>query len=287
MPPIQGYNITDDGYPERVRQMADPPKRLYVQGGNLASILQKPKVAVVGSRKVTPYGKSATLEIVGELARAGVVIVSGLAIGIDGIAHRAALEAGGLTIAVLPTSIERIYPASHTNLAQQIVRQGGALCSEYAPSDPIYKTNFLARNRIVAALADVLLVTEAAQKSGTLHTARFALEQGKDVMAVPGNINSPTSVGTNNLLKSGASVASCAEDVFHILGIQPEAHKITPQRSDPHEQQIIELLSQGIGDGAALMAASGLQAPVFNQALTMLEISGAVRALGNNMWALH
>lgn len=287
MPPIQGYNITDDGYPERVRQMADPPKRLYVRGENIASILQRPKVAVVGSRKVTPYGKSATLELVGELARAGVVIVSGLAIGIDGIAHRAALEAGGLTIAVLPTSIEQIYPASHTNLAQQIVQQGGALCSEYAPSDPIYKTNFLARNRIVAALADVLLVTEAAQKSGTLHTARFALEQGKDVMAVPGNINSPTSVGTNNLLKSGASVASCAEDVFHILGVQPEAHKITPQRGNPHEQQIIELLSQGIGDGAALMAASGLQAPVFNQALTMLEISGAIRALGNNTWALH
>jgi len=145
----------------------------------------------------------------------------------------------------------------------------------------------LARNRIIAALADVLLVTEAAEKSGTLHTARFALEQGKDVMAVPGDINSPTSVGTNNLIKSGAGIATGAEDVFHMLGILPATHKITPQRADPREQRIIDLLQQGTTDGSALLAASGLDTSAFNQALTMLEISGAIRALGNNAWALH
>jgi len=131
MPPLQRYKISDAEYPEGVRRMADPPAQLYVQSQNFADLLARPKVAIVGSRKVTAYGKTVTIKLAGQLARAGIVVVSGLALGIDSIAHRAVLEAGGLTIAVLPTSIERIYPASHTNLAREITQQGGALCSEY------------------------------------------------------------------------------------------------------------------------------------------------------------
>jgi DNA processing protein len=154
---------------------------------------------------------------------------------------------------------------------------------------PSLKQNFVARNRIVSGLADGLLITEAAEKSGSLHTARFALEQGREVMAVPGNITSRTSVGTNNLIKSGALPITCADDVLHALDLQPreEKAKPLPRGSNANEQLLIDLIVAGTYEGAELLAKSELEVSVFNQTLTMLELTGKIRAVGANQWALR
>ncbi|HEY5442387.1 MAG TPA: DNA-protecting protein DprA, partial [Candidatus Saccharimonadales bacterium] len=216
------------------------------------------------------------------------VIVSGLALGIDGLAHQAALDAGGLTIAVLPSPLETIVPATHRRLAQTILDQGGALVSEYAAGETPFKQNFIARNRLMAGLGQVLLITEAAEKSGSLHTARFALEQGKTVMAVPGNIGSRGSVGTNHLIKSGATPVTSYIDVLHALGLEPrQATDRAVKGRNAHEQSLLDLLAQGVSDGEELLRRSGLTASAFNQALTMLEISSKVRTLGANHWSTY
>lgn len=277
-----------ENFPGCLKNMHDPPARLFVRGGDLRKILAGPCVAIVGSRKVTSYGKEVTTKLAVELACEGVTIVSGLAIGVDGIAHRATLEADGICVAVLPCGLDAIYPASHRQLAEQILRTGGALVSEYPPGAVAYKLNFIARNRIVSALSDIVLIPEAAEKSGTLHTARFALEQGKEVLAVPGNITSQTSVGANNLIKTGAGVVTSAADVLHTLGIEAKQRegKRQPKGANAEEQLILNFLASGVHDGAELLAATGLSAAVFNQNLTMLEISGIIRALGANRWAI-
>lgn len=244
-------------------------------------------VAIVGSRKLTPYGRQVTQELAGKLAEQGIVIVSGLALGVDAVAHQAALEAGGLTIAVLPGPLEKIYPRSHQWLADQILEAGGALLSEYPEGVPPLLQNFVARNRLVAGLADAVLITEGAEKSGSLHTARFALEQGKEVLAVPGPINSAASVGTNNLLKSGAHIVTSYADVLHVLSM--EEHTLKPKAivgRNADEQAILNLLLEAISDGVELQQRSGLDISAFNQTLTMLELTGKVRALGANQWVL-
>jgi DNA processing protein len=274
--------------PEVLRQISSPPKQVYIVGAPLADLLSRPRVAIVGSRAVTTYGRRVTLEIAGRLAEQGIVIISGLALGVDGLAHQAALEAKGLTIAVLPSPIEKIAPAANTWLAEQIVAQGGALVSEYEASAFPAKQNFIARNRLVAGLADVLLITEAAEKSGSLHTARFALEQGKDVLAVPGNITSPASVGTNNLIKAGARPVTSYIDVLEALGLEAHATPAHAVRGrNAHEQRLLNLMLQGHQDGDQLLAASGLSINEFNQVLTMLELGGKIRSLGANQWAIR
>jgi DNA processing protein len=272
--------------PNKLRNIPQPPSRLYIKGSDVNELLARPCVTVVGSRKVSAYGKAVTATLTGDLARAGVLIISGLALGVDSVAHRAALEAGGRTLAVLPSPLEHIYPRSHVQLAGQIVAQGGALLTEYGPGKQLYPVNFIARNRIAAGLGDVLLITEAAEKSGTLHTARFALEQGKEVLAVPGNITSPTSAGCNNLIKSGATPVTSAADVLHALGITPEASKPAPKGGNEHEQLLLDLLAAGTSEGAELLDKSKMSAALFGQTLTMLEIRGFVRPLGGDRWGL-
>jgi DNA processing protein len=240
---------------------------------------------MVGSRKLTPYGRQVTYKFASELAKRGVVIVSGLALGVDSVAHQAALDAGGKTIAVLPSSLENIYPSSHRRLAASIVEQGGALVTEYPADAFVMKHQFIARNRIIAGLSNSVLVTEAALKSGSLHTARYALEQGTDVFAVPGNITSETSVGTNNLLKAGALIATTSDDILLALGIsdKPEQRAL-PLAANTDEQIVLNLLASGVSDGAELQARSELSIEVFSQTLTMLEITGKIRSLGANNW---
>lgn len=256
--------------------------------GELADLLKRPCVAIVGSRKLTSYGREVTEKITEELARAGITIISGLALGTDSVAHRACLAAGGKTIAVLPTPITKIYPAAHRGLAKEIVATGGALVSEYTEKDAVGRWNFVARNRIIAALADAVLIPEAALKSGSLHTARYALELGREVLAVPGPITSPTSEGTNNLLKHGAIPVTEANDVFFVLGITPaEQAKVKPKSDNPSEQLILDLLASGVIDGAELLAKCGQQPSEFNQTLTMLELAGQIRSLGANNWAIN
>jgi DNA processing protein len=217
------------------------------------------------------------------------VIVSGLALGVDALAHQAALEAGGLTIAVLPSPIEQIAPRSHQQLAEAIVANGGALVSEYPNGAETFRTNFVARNRLVAGLSDAVLITEAALKSGSLHTARFALEQGKDVLAVPGNITNPIAEGTNNLLRAGAVPITCADDVLSVLQLKFKA--ITPLKvargANAQEQSIIDLLKTGLTDTEDLQRSSELNIAQFNQTLTMLELSGKIRPIGGGHWALR
>jgi len=284
---VKEISLNAKGYPARLRQIVQAPEKLFVTGVSLEKLLTQPCVAIVGSRKVSAYGKAVTTKLAGELARQGIVIISGLAIGVDALAHRAALEAGGPTIAVLPCGLDRIYPANHYRLAQEIIKQGGALVTEYPAGAITYPYNFVARNRIVSGLSDGVLIPEAARKSGTLHTAHFALEQGKEVMAVPGSITSQTSGGTNNLLKTGATLVAEVADVFHALGLDPGEIPQPARGANPLEQQLLDLMSQGVRDGAALLSASQLDTTLFNQTLTMLEITGKIRALGNNQWAVY
>jgi len=278
--------LTHADLPDKIRHIPHAPKQLHSIGANLAELLVKPCVAIVGSRKVSTYGRQVTAQLAAELSAAGVVVISGLAIGVDGIAHRAVLEAGGLTIAVLPSGLDAIYPRNHRGLAQQIISRGGALVTEYPPGTPTYPANFIARNRIAAGLSDAVVITEAAERSGTLSTARFALEQGRELLAVPGNITSPTSKGTNTLIKAGATPVTSTADILYALGIAPQQASSAPHSDDPHEQVILSLLHAGVTDGADLLAQSALDVSLFSQTLTMLEIRGRVRPLGNNCWRL-
>jgi DNA processing protein len=271
--------------PTRLQRLPQPPKQLYVQG-SLDELLARPCVGIVGSRKLTHYGRQVTEKLARELAAQGITVISGLALGVDSVAHQAALDGRGGTIAVLPGSVEEVYPSSHRPLAANIREQGGALVSEYPKGTPTLLGNFVARNRIIAGLSDVLLVTEAALKSGSLHTARFALEQGKDVLAVPGNITSVTSEGTNNLIRVGAGLVTCVDDVLRALKLEPQSTKTQITGDTEAEQVIIDLLCRGVSDGNELQQSSQLSIEVFNQSLTMLEINGKVRSLGANQWSL-
>jgi DNA processing protein len=278
--------LTDSAIPQRLQDIPNPPTTLYVRGESLDMLLKHPCIAIVGSRHVTPYGRDVTARFASELASQGVVVVSGLALGVDAIAHRAALDAGGLTIAVLPSSVDTVYPSTNANLAKQIISSGGALVSEYPMTTRSFKANFVQRNRLVSGISDALLVTEAAKASGTMHTVRFARAQGKTVFAIPGNITSPLSIGTNLLIQQGALSALSAADIIRTLGIAKAPLRKALRSEDPFEQAVLRHLEKGTRDGGELLAASELSAAQFAQAMTMLEIKGIVTALGNNQWGL-
>lgn len=284
---INTLTLGQTGFPQRLAQIPDPPKQLFVIGDNFQELLKKPCLAIVGSRKVSVYGRSVTAHLGEEVARAGVVIISGLAIGLDGLAHQAALNANMPTIAVLPCGIGSIYPSTHHHLAKQILNNGGALVSEYAPGTAPHQGSFIARNRLISGLSDAVLIPEAAEKSGSLHTANFALEQGRDVLAVPGNITGPTSSGTNNLIKTGAITVTCAADILLIMKIDQKAlANIEVSAANAEEYVLIKLLQDGVSDSSALLAQSQLSPSLFNQTLTMLEITGRIRSLGASHWTL-
>ncbi|HEX8762363.1 MAG TPA: DNA-processing protein DprA [Candidatus Saccharimonadales bacterium] len=274
--------------PNVLQQIPDPPERLFLKnsGNNWLECLLAPMVAIVGSRKFSAYGRQVTERLATELAKAGIVIVSGLAMGIDSIAHKAALEVGGRTVAVLAGGLDNIYPAINQQLAGRIVQQGGALLSEYEDGMPALPYQFIARNRLISGLSRAVIVSEAAVKSGSLHTANFALEQGREVLAVPGNITSSGSGGTNSLIKIGATPITDIRDVFDVLGIRKPEQKVVTRGSTPQEQKILDLLRSGQSDGTMLLSASGLQISQYNQTITMLEITGKIRALGNNQWGI-
>ena len=246
-----------------------------------------PSVAIVGTRKPTSYGKEVTHTLATDLARRGVIIISGLALGTDGIAHRACLEAGGVTLAVMANSVDQVYPRTHFELAEQIIKQGGALLSEYEPPTDLRTYQLLARNRIVSGLADAIVITEAAERSGTLSTAAHALEQGKDVFVIPGNITSPMSAGCNKLLRQGAQVATCAADILEVIAPELlQAQTALPLGNTPLETAILELIHSGVRDGDEIQQRSGAPAADLNLSLTMLELAGSIRSLGGNQWTI-
>ncbi len=276
-------------YTEVLGTIAVMPKMLYYYG----KIPQKrtKTVAIVGSRHNTRYGEEVAYQLGYTLAKHGVIVISGLAYGIDSIGHQAALDAGGTTIAVLGTPINEIYPRNHRKLATEIVETGGAIISEYAPGTKVYpKTSFLERNRIISGLSDIVVVVEAAERSGSLNTATHALEQGKEVFAVPGNITSPYSQGCNKLIRQGAFPYTEPDDILRELF--PEEFLARKKRcrlkgDTDVETLILNSLASGLRSGEEIMVSTKLPPEVFNQAVTLLEIKGRIRALGANAWAIN
>ncbi len=213
---IATVTLADSSYPENLRQVADPPPVLFVRG-ELTTADQR-AVALVGTRRSTPYGHAVTERLARDLARAGVTVVSGLAKGIDTVAHRTMLKEGGRTIGVLGNGLDQVYPPENTNLARSILEtSAGALVSEFPPGIPPDAVNFPRRNRIISGMSLMTVIVEAGERSGALITADFALEQGRDVLAVPGSVLSPHSVGANNLLKQGATPVTTADDILELL----------------------------------------------------------------------
>ena len=223
---MKTLSIKNKNYPKLLKEISNPPVNIYVRGDE--KILNKSGIAVVGTRNLSAYGEKSTKILVKELVERGFVIVSGLALGIDTIAHQTAIENGGLTIAVLGSSIDdkSIYPKENIKLAEEIVKSGGAVISEYPSPFTAKKYTFPQRNRIVSGLSKATVVIEAPEKSGALITAKFALEQNREVFALPGEIFAENSIGTNNLIKQGAQLITSAKEVIETLGIQQGLLKI-------------------------------------------------------------
>ena len=276
-------------YTEVLGTIAVMPKMLYYYG----KIPQKrtKTVAIVGSRHSTRYGEEVAYRLGYTLAKHGVIVISGLAYGIDSIGHQAALDAGGTTIAVLGTPINEIYPRNHRKLATEIIETGGAIISEYAPGTKVYpKTSFLERNRIISGLSDIVVVVEAAERSGSLNTATHALEQGKEVFAVPGNITNPYSQGCNKLIRQGAFPYTEPDDILRELFPEEflaRKKKCHLKGDTDVETLILNSLAGGLRSGEEIMTSNHLPPEVFNQSVTLLEIKGRIRALGANAWALN
>ena len=211
---IKEIYINSDNYPERLRNIYDPPKKLYVLG-NFKRLREK-SIAIVGSRKATEYGKKVAFQISQELTKENINIVSGLAIGIDTYAHLGAIsiQNQASTIAVLGSGIDEMYPKENTELARKIIQTGGCIVSEYPLGTKPNKINFPQRNRIISGLTEGVVVVEASEKSGSLITAEYGIEQGKEIFAVPGNIDNPLSKGTNQLIMDGAKMVLSSKEIL-------------------------------------------------------------------------
>lgn len=301
---INQISPLETNFTEVLDTIAVKPRMLYFYGKMPENVSKngekRPKtVAIVGSRHNTPYGEEVAYKLAYELARRGVVVVSGLAYGIDSIAHKGCLDAGGVTVAVLGTPITRIYPKVHMGLAERIVAQNGAVMSEYGPNStemPPGKNGatvaFLQRNRLIAGLADVVVVVEAAVRSGSLNTATHALDQGKEVFAVPGNITNVYSQGCNRLIQQGAFPYGEPDDVLRLLfpaSYTKKCQKLAKAGAvgdSDAETAVLKALLAGARKGEEIMKLALLPPEVFNQVITLLEIKARVRSLGANCWAL-
>ncbi|MBN2149340.1 MAG: DNA-processing protein DprA [Anaerolineales bacterium] len=279
----QGISILtweDDAYPRHLKEVDQPPPVLYLRGALLPE--DEWAVAIVGTRRVTPYGRQVTEEIAATLARSGVTVVSGLARGVDAISHQAALNAGGRTIAVLGSGVDHIYPPENRRLAEQIITRG-ALLSDYAPGTPPDGPNFPPRNRIISGLSLAVVVVEAGQTSGALITASFAADQGRDVFAVPGNINATQSQGTNRLIRDGAHPLLSPQDVLEVLNLT----MVTEQRaarvalpSDPVEAQLFQALDRQPKHVDEIRALTGMPIEKVTATLALMELKGLARQVG-------
>lgn len=264
---------SDGSFPPLLRAIHDPPPGLFVRGAGDVEILSRPAVALVGARACSPYGRQVARRLGRELAGAGLVVVSGLARGVDGEAHRGALEAGGLTVAVLGCGIDRDYPAAHRALAAEIARTG-LIVSEYAPGIEPAPWRFPARNRIVAGLCAATVVVEARERSGALITCDLALEEGREVFAVPGEITSALSAGSNALLRLGATPCTGAADVLESFGLGLPAP--VELELGPAAAVVLERVRAAATTADELARATALPAGELAAALTELELAGAV-----------
>jgi DNA processing protein len=288
MAKIKVLTWRDPTYPALLREIAASPPVLYVRG-ELTEADQF-ALAVVGTRSASSYGQQVTARLVTELAHGQVTVVSGLALGVDTLAHSAALDARGRTIAVLACGLNVVYPARNARLARHIAESGlGALVSEYPLDFRPESGNFPARNRIIAGLAQGVLVVEAGEKSGALITANCALKEGRDVFAVPGNIFSSRSIGTNRLLQEGARPVMEVKDILEALNLFMLPQRIEVQQSLPEnaeERALLSLLGPEPAHIDELVMGSNLSAPTVTATLTMLELKGLIKSVGRTQFVL-
>lgn len=285
---IRCITATDLDYPALLKEIYDPPLSLFVKG-NLKT--DGFNLAVVGARKFSPYGKQVTEELVSGLGGQGITIVSGLAFGIDSIAHEAALNVQGTTVAVLGSGSDdaHIYPTAHRALAHRIIEHGGAMISEYPPGTEPNTFTFPRRNRIIAGMSLGTLVIEAGETSGALITAQCALDNGREVFAIPQNITSTTAAGPNNLIKMGARAVTTANDILDALNLQDIKEYATTKEiipDSPAEAALLKHLSREPVHVDQLIKQTGLMSATVNSTLTLMEMKGKVRNLGGMMYVL-
>lgn len=281
--------IDEEKYPQLLKEIADPPICLFYRGQLPKN--EAPTVAVVGTRKNTTYGKMVCEEMTRALASHGIIVVSGLALGLDGIAHQACIDANGVTIAVLGSGVNRqnVYPAAHKLLAEKIIEHGGAIISEYPVGSLPTQYSFPARNRIIAGLSLGVLIVEAPSSSGALITARHALDYNREVMAIPHAITSENGAGPNNLIKLGAKLVSEPEDIFEALNLQiikQTQLPITKQTNNPIEEQILKCLSREPKNINQIIMDTKLQSSEVSGKLTMMEINGLIKNTGGMNYVL-
>jgi len=275
--------LADHEYPRALLEISDPPPYLYAKG-NLA-LLNQPSIAIVGSRNASVQGEKNAEAFAYDLCQHGLCIVSGLALGIDGAAHRGALKANGATIAVVGTGLDIVYPAKHRELAHQIAEHG-LILSEFALGTPSKPQNFPKRNRIISGLSLGCLVVEANIQSGSQITARMAAEQGREIFAIPGSIHSPMSKGCHQLIKQGAKLVDCIQDITEELKLQPRGNTLIPTASSPQDSgnaSLEQLLLDTMGFDPAplerLVTLTGLTVAEVSSMLMLLELDGKVASL--------
>ncbi len=281
---INFVTLDDKNYPALLKHIYLPPPLLYYRGS--LAIFSRPTVAIVGTRKPTAYGQQATEQLSAAAAEAGLCVVSGLALGIDALVHQTIIDKQKLTAAVLGSGIDMIYPATNRRLGEQLV-ESGCLLSELPLGTPPFKTNFPRRNRIIAGISLGTLVIEAAEKSGALITARYALAENREVMAVPGNIFSPQSAGTNTLIQDGAKLVTNLADVLGALRLERLALEKTATsapESSPEEDKVLELLGWEPMHVNELARLTMLDMSAINSRLTIMEIKGLVKNTGNSSY---
>ncbi|PKN77854.1 MAG: DNA-protecting protein DprA [Candidatus Cloacimonetes bacterium HGW-Cloacimonetes-1] len=286
---IRFTTLTDPDYPADLLNIYTPPLILYYRG-MLAQALEKTRLGVVGTRKPSAYGKEMTRKLLQPVAELGVCIVSGLAMGIDTVSHLTALDSGALTIAALAGGLEEIYPPINRELAKRIVAQG-ALVSEYDPGSKMEQWNFPARNRIISALSQASFIVEGAISSGALLTAKFAMEQNRDLLALPGNITSHNAEGPNYLIKTGAAIVTCAEDILQTLGLDAAAAPqldLFPELSDT-ETEIYAYYREEQREISfdELMVKTGYSFGKLSIALLNLELKGLLAKSGGSAYIIR
>ncbi len=270
-------------YPARLREIPDPPKQLYCTGNTC--LLNERSIGVVGARKNTVYGKNVALMIGRRLAESGLVVTSGLAMGIDGYSHEGALEADGKVIGVLGSGIEHMTPHRNRSLMMRELNNGGLVVSEYPPEAEGHRGSFPARNRIISGLSEALVVVEAGLDSGSLITAKHAIEQGRTVYAVPGNINSQTSIGCNLLIRDGAVPLIIIDDMIRDIGAVPRKTSTMNNDLDPDEQKVFDVVREMSGATMEeVINGTGLTPGLANSIVTILEIKGVVETYAGRIY---
>ncbi len=287
MEDIKSIKINDENYPEALKSISDAPKVLYYMGS--LPLKNENSIAVVGTRRPSPYGQQVALQIAGELADAGLTIVSGMAPGIDTFAHKICVEKRKRTIAVLGTGLDEksIYPQQNLELSRKIIENGGCLISELPPGTHGSIFTFPKRNRIISALSLGLLIVEAKEKSGSLITADYAKKQNKKLFAVPGLIFSLNSQGPNKLIQHGAKLVQSANDILKELDLSPSKKQKEIFAENSQESLILEALSQEALYIDTIIEKTNLNASLVATSLALMEISGKIRNLGGNIYSLN